>query len=440
MLQRWQDWLAAVTPAESRRWQARVQDERIEQLGLVDFFARHGDLRPPVVLAPVTAHYSWSKGMKLLGLGREQLLEVPERGMRMDVDALEAMLEQLREQHRPVLMTVAVLGTTEFGTIDPVHSVVAARDRHGNAGFGFAVHADAAWGGYLAALLRAEDGGLRPLADLRDEFAHFPSENSYAAIAALADCDSITVDPHKMGYLPYGAGAFVCRDQRAMALLSEDADYVFGSDKGGDYFARFRKLGRFILEGSKSGAAAAAVYVTHRVLPLNHEHFGRLIAETIRSAETFVSCAARFAETMSERLQVSIPFAPDSNLVCLALNPRGNTDVAVMNAFIDTLYEDLRCDPNTAMQTREFFGSITTLRPQALGEADMARVLAELGLNPATLLSDRDGADRLVILRHTLMNPFLNDRENGISYIERYFDFLKRRIDALLAERGHEND
>ena len=40
-------------------------------------------------------------------------------------------------------------------------------------------------------------------------------------------------------------------------------------------------------------------------------------------------------------------------------------------------------------------------------------------------------ADRLVILRHTLMNPYLIDRENGISYIDRYFDYLATRVRAL---------
>ena len=30
------------------------------------------------------------------------------------------------------------------------------------------------------------------------------------------------------------------------------------------------------------------------------------------------------------------------------------------------------------------------------------------------------------------MNPFLNDTENGINYIDRYFDFLARRMRALL--------
>ena len=36
-----------------------------------------------------------------------------------------------------------------------------------------------------------------------------------------------------------------------------------------------------------------------------------------------------------------------------------------------------------------------------------------------------------MILRHTLMNPFLEDAENDISYIDRYFDYLARRVRAL---------
>lgn len=435
LLQRARDWVGALAPNARRTWQRRVEEERIEHLGLVEFFARHRELSPPVVLAPMTAHYSWSKGMKLLGLGREQLLQVPERGMRLDAEALDTMLEQLRERRQPVLMTVAVLGTTEFGTIDPVHEVVALRTRFANAGFGFGVHVDAAWGGYLATLFRAEDGSLRLFADLRGEFADFPSASTHAAIAALGECDSITVDPHKLGYLPYGAGAFVCRDQRAMGLLSEDADYVFGGDDGEDYFARYRKLGRYILEGSKSGAIAAAVYVTHKVLPLDHAHFGRITAETIRSTETFLACAARFADEMAGELHVCIPFVPDSNLVCMALNPAGNRDVAAMNVFTIALYDALRCAHGQTVQAHEFYGSITTLRAEVMGATDMARVLGELGLDPATLLPDHDGADRLFILRHTLMNPFLDDRENGISYIDRYFDFLVRRTRALLATK-----
>ena len=428
LLERWGAWLRALPAPVGAGWRRRLQAERIEQRGLVDFFAAHPALSVPVVLAPATAHYSWSKGMKLLGLGRERLLQVPERDMRLDADALESLVTELEARRQPVLLVVSVLGTTEFGTVDPIDRVVATRDAAAARGFGFSLHVDAAWGGYLATLFREPDGRLRPLHAVRAGFEAFPSEGTHAAVAALAASDSVTVDPHKLGYLPYGAGAFVCRDQRAMALLVEDADYVFSASGDDDYFARVRKLGRYIPEGSKSGAIAAAVYVTHAVMPLDHAHFGRVTAQTIRSAEAFRRAAAAFSRRAGDRVHAVVPFPPDSNLVCLALNPVGNRDIRAMNAFVRGLHDALRCEPSRAVQAREFYASMTTLRLDALGEAGMARMLAALDLDPASLVAGDEDADRLVILRHTLMNPFLQDDENGISYIDRYFDHLRELI------------
>ena len=431
LLEQWQQWLAAQPVAPRRRWADAVQDHRLEQLGLVDFFAAHRALKVPKVLAPITAHYSWSKGLKLLGLGRAQLQLLPERGMRLDLDALESTLLVCERERQPVLLAVAVLGTTEYGTIDPVDGVVDARDRAGARGLGFGVHVDGAWGGYLATMFRNPDGSLRTREQVRNGFTAFPSAEVHAAFAAVSRADSVTVDPHKLGYLPYGSGAFICRDHRAMALLAEQADYVFHDANQTGYLARYRSLGQFIPEGSKPGAAAAAAYVTHRVLPLDHEHFGRLQAQTVVAAETFEKRARQFSLEVSANLHAVVPFVPDSNLVCLALNPVGNRDVSRANAFVRRLYDELRCDPSQPLQLKEFFGSVTTLRPEALGEVEMRRILQALGLDPDTLGGDND--DRLLILRHTLMNPYLIDHENGISYIDRYFEFLERRTRALLA-------
>jgi len=427
----WLHWLQGQPVDQRPHWQQQLNDQRIEFLGLAKFFTQHTELKPPLVLAPVTAHYSWSKGMKLLGLGRQQLELIPERGMRMDMAALEARLDACAHQRQPVLMTVAVLGSTEFGTIDPVHRILAARAASAAAGLGFAVHVDAAWGGYLATLFRNPDGSTRPLTEVRAAFEKFPSAEVHAAYAALGAVDSVTVDPHKLGYIPFGSGAFVCRDQRAMALLAEDADYVFERETAEDYFKRFRQLGRYLPEGSKSGAAAAAVYVTHRVLPLDHDHFGALPRESIRATEAFHNAALAFAARMENRVRCQLPFEPDSNLVCLALNPVGNRQVGTMNAFVRSVYAKLRVDPGMALQSREFFGSMTTLHPNTLGSIDTERILTALDLDAESLHADHADADRLVILRHTLMNPFMLDAENGISYIDRYFDYLERVIATL---------
>ncbi len=433
LLVAWQQWLATQSASERRRWQQRVEAQRIEQRGLSDFFATHRQLKVPRVLAPVTAHYSWSKGLKMLGLGRAQLELLPEKSMRLDLDALEASLHRCQAGQQPVLMTVAVLGSTEYGTIDGVDGVVRARQAALENGLGFSVHVDAAWGGYLATLFRRPDGSLRPRAEVGADFARFPSEGVHDAFAALGEADSVTVDPHKLGYLPYGAGAFVCRDHRAMALLAEHADYVFQNPGADDYMSRYRALGQYIPEGSKSGAMAAAVYVTHKVMPLDHQHFGALPRQTLLAAEAFHDQAREFARNVEALATVTVPFTPDSNLVCLAINPRGNRDVAVANRFVRALYRDLRADPSQPLQLKDFFGSATTLQPAALGRANMQHILESLGLDPETLDADDDSGDRLMILRHTLMNPFLIDHANDIDYIGSYFRHLAGRMEKLAA-------
>ncbi|MGY1521973.1 pyridoxal phosphate-dependent decarboxylase family protein [Luteimonas sp. A482] len=431
LFSQWRQWLATQPAADRARWSGRVQAQRVEQLGLAEFFGRHRDLRVPLVLAPITAHYSWSKGLKMLGLGRDQLRLLPTRGMRLDADALEGTLLQCARERQPVLAAVAVLGTTEYGTIDPVDAVVAARRRAQARGLGFSVHVDAAWGGYLTTLFRNADGSLRPLHEVRQGFDEFPQPAVHAAFAALAEVDSVTVDPHKLGYLPYGAGAFICRDQRAMPLLAEAADYVFHSGEADDYATRYRQLGQLIPEGSKSGAMAAAVYVSHRVLPLDHANFGLLPRQTVLAAEAFQARAQRFAVEMAGTVAAVVPFPPDSNLVCLALNPRGNRELARANVLVRQLHDELRSDPGQPLQLKQFFASITTLRRDVVGEQDMQGILGALGIDPASGDEGDDGG-RLVILRHTLMNPYLIDRENGISYIDRYFEHLQARLRALL--------
>lgn len=430
---RWSDWLDGLPVAQRTHWQRRLQAERLETLGLPAFFAAHPSLRVPRVFAPSTAHYSWRKGVKGIGLGLDALELVPSRSMRLDLDALDERLGACARGRRPVLMCVGVLGSTEFGSIDPIDGLVALRERHAAAGLGMALHVDAAWGGYLASLFRTPEGALRGIADVAREFARFPSPGVHAAVAALADVDSITIDPHKLGHVPYGAGAFVCRDQRAIELLAESADYVFTAPEDDGYFARHRALGRYIPEGSKPGAMAAAVYVTHRVLPLDHLHFGRLLAEGLRDTEAFVAEAEAFVARIAPLATAVVPFTPDSNLVCLALNPAGNRSVRDLNRFMRRLQQVLSADPAQPLQRGEYFGSVTTLTADAMGAAEITALAARLGLDPGTFDAGDPECDRLVILRHTLMNAFLRDDENGISYLAGYFDFLARQVQALLA-------
>ena len=147
----------------------------------------------------------------------------------------------------------------------------------------------------------------------------------------------------------------------------------------GDFFARHRSLGRYIPEGSKAGANAAAVYVTHRVLPLDAGHFGELQALSLRATEVFVVKAEAFCQRVAGRVQALVPFRPDSNLVCLAFNPRGTARLAEATRFVRALQRALSADPTRPLQLGEYFGSVTTLKREAMGDAGQAQRRDPLG-------------------------------------------------------------
>ena len=116
-------------PAVLNAFRAAVRIERIESLGTAAFFLKH-HVTPPVVLVSASAHYSWEKGMKVLGFGTQNLIRVDvDDHMRMDLTDLDRKLEWAFAEHVPVLAVVGMLGTTEFGTVDPIHGIVAARER-----------------------------------------------------------------------------------------------------------------------------------------------------------------------------------------------------------------------------------------------------------------------------------------------------------------------
>ena len=429
-------------PKTFRRLRKAVRRERIETAGMVEFFSKHRGLRPPRVLVASTAHYSWEKGMKVLGLGTGQLVKVAmDEHMRLDPGHLEECLSEAFEKRTPVLGVVGVLGTTEFGTVDPIHEIIAARRRWNRLGADFFVHVDAAWGGYLTSVLRDADGSFRPRKHIQKDFQRFPSRLVYRAFTAVKDADSVTIDPHKLGFLPYAAGAFVARNREVVDFITQEAAYVVDLGEVEDELPReqkLRNLGQYILEGSKPGAAAASVAVAHEVLPLHRDGLGRVLSHTIRACEYFYQSAREAAQRLQDRVRLLVPFEPDSNLVCLAVNRNGNRSLAMMNRFARRVFSRMKVDADRPVQIARFIGSYTSLcREDGEGE-QCGRLLRKLGIDPSTFVAvpARPGhdADHIFILRHTLMNPFLLDGPGGRSYIDMYWDFLEEAINAALAD------
>jgi glutamate/tyrosine decarboxylase-like PLP-dependent enzyme len=108
----------------------------------------------------------------------------------MDVRDLRRQIERARAARRPVLMVVSVAGTTELGEMDPVHEVQDLLDDYRRRdGLHFWHHVDAAYGGFFCSML----GPQRP---------RELSPRAWKVLGALGRANSITLDPHKLGYVP----------------------------------------------------------------------------------------------------------------------------------------------------------------------------------------------------------------------------------------------
>ena len=113
---------------------------------------------------------------------------------------------------------------TEESAVDRLDRVIEVRDRaERELGATFHMHSDACYGGYAAAVTRRADGTRRTGGGdpgARSD-GDWPDDDWIAAVGrwrgGLGD-----IDPHKMGYVPYSAGAILVRDGRTRHLVATD--------------------------------------------------------------------------------------------------------------------------------------------------------------------------------------------------------------------------
>ena len=376
------------------------------------------------VLVPQSKHYSWTKAMDIFGIGQDSLIPVPVReDYRMDVKALERLIDGLIAEHTPILAVVAVVGSTEEGAVDEVHEVVRLRERCAARGVSFYLHIDAAYGGYARALfLDAEDRFMDfgELAAKRD--GDWLTRDVYEAFRAMPQTDSITVDPHKMGYVPYAAGAIVAADRRIIELISYFAAYVFEESDDNPML-----LGSYIMEGSKAGAAVAAVWMAHKVVPLNRDGYGRIIGDSIEGAYRFYRSLVTTGplDIAGRRFEV-IPLArPDINIVDYAFHEIGNGSLEAMNRLNETIYE--HCSYKSGpVYSNDFITSKTSLTAEEYGDTPRA-FAARFGI----AAGEWDRLRSVYILRSSIVTPYLTSHTTYEVYWQNFMQAMERAIGRI---------
>jgi glutamate/tyrosine decarboxylase-like PLP-dependent enzyme len=278
------------------------------------------------------SHYTHPRMCHVLGL-RSHRVPVDKTG-RMDLNALEDLLS--REDIGTVVMTA---GTTSLGVIDPIHEALALREKHG-----VRIHVDAAYGGFHT-LLAEPDGPWQ----------------------AIGQCDSVVVDPHKHGLQPYGCGAVLFRDPAVGRFYLHDSPYTyFTSDE--------LHPGEISLECSRSGAAAAAFWLTLKLFPLTRNGLGEVLAAGRRAA-------LDLAGQLDQSEHFTLYQRPELDIVTYFAGDRLSTIDATSDRILHAGMSH-ETDPVYLSTMRVTAEAMTARHPGVTADTDGGRILRSVLMKP----------------------------------------------------------
>jgi aromatic-L-amino-acid decarboxylase len=184
------------------------------------------DFRDGVIYTSDQTHHSVRKSAVLAGFPESAVRQIEtddRQEMRLDVLS-EAIASDRAAGLRPFLV-VGNAGSTNTGAVDPLDGLadVAQAER-------LWFHVDGAYGAFFML-----------------------TERGARALNGISRADSITLDPHKSLFLPYGTGALLVRDEQAlrrahatfadyMPVMQHDADFVDFCDLSAELSRDFRGL------------------------------------------------------------------------------------------------------------------------------------------------------------------------------------------------------
>jgi glutamate/tyrosine decarboxylase-like PLP-dependent enzyme len=345
------------------------------------------------LIVPRSGHYSWKKAARVFGVGEANLRYVDSDSQgRYRVDHLEQHLMECQRLQQPVLAVVSVTGTTETGAVDPVDRIQDLLDQwKERQGVHIWHHIDAAYGGFLCSLLRKDslhkEEGLEKV--LRPHVL--------AALSSVGRGDSVTIDPHKLGYVPYSSGAFLARQRDDYTCVQTLAPYIDYRNVG--------DRGPYTLEGSRSAAGAVATWLTARSIGLDQAGYGLLMARTIRQKQ-------KLEEWLLEKLPSAHVYPGcDTNLLCFCVADPGDA-VSLSNQRSLRILQRLSSDSTYFLSKTHF-------------------PIHETGVTRDFIHSwnGQPDSQELVMLRLSLMNPFFDSTELDVNHIEHLVFALSEMAD-----------
>ncbi|MEN6468595.1 MAG: pyridoxal-dependent decarboxylase [Smithella sp.] len=278
----------------------------------------HYGYRQALFLVSARGHYSISKAGAILGIGDQGVIRIPVQPCinKIDIHKLQSIVNKIRKEDKATgkptkfVAVIGIAGTTETGNIDDLDSL--SRIAHT---LGAHFHVDAAWGG--GALLM---DGAREM------------------MRGIEKADSVTMDCHKLLFVPNSLGICVFRNVDDSRYLYHTSNYIIRKGSVDQ--------GRFTIEGSRPFACLKP-WASIKI-------FGKtgykLLFDHARDLQnTFVKFIERdpLFELMNvpELFIINYRFIPEelrSELDSLMKNPQKNSArITVVNTLINNLNIDL---------------------------------------------------------------------------------------------------
>lgn len=257
---------------------------------------------------------------------------------------------------------------------------------------------------------------------------NWPSPEVGQAFVAFAEADSITVDPHKMGYTPYPSGCVAFRNDRVRLFVLQRAPYITAGVhdpllhtpprhrqlEGPDGRVVIDSFSPFILEGSKPGAAAAALWLSVKTMPLTARGHGLIVKQSLLAARELYEWLNRWdalaGRARATRFVTLTPEQPDTNIVCFVVKRKACGALRDMNRLTERVYEDFTILSELGEREysygQAFFLSHTRMQAGEYPPENLIPFFERCGLD-ASAPADYN-ADGLIVLRACVMNPYLH--------------------------------
>jgi glutamate decarboxylase len=268
--------ITALWTARNQTLKADGDFEGVAKQGLLKGLRHYGydDL---AILVSERGHYSLAKTADILGIGRENIIQVPTSSdNKVNPTKMREIAVKLIQKNIKIMAIVGVAGTTETGSIDPLNELA---DLAAELKCHF--HVDAAWGGATL---------------LSNKYRHL--------LSGIERADSVTIDAHKQMYVPMGAGMVLFKDPTFANAIRHHAEYILRQGS--------KDLGSQTLEGSRPGMAM----LVHACLKvIGRDGYEILINKSIEKAHYF-------ADLISEMPDFELISKPELCILTYRFVPR----------------------------------------------------------------------------------------------------------------------